>query len=413
MEELKNIWVYVEPFVFISEDQQNVLFYNTNTGDGLTFKKNNIIQKVVAHLLCPENMYSILIDMEDLKEDALFNMVTSLQKKGFGDIVEGDLRKPIILPPILNLQKGVERLKKNDMPVGENILSYLHEITIHVNGDCRQNCNGCQSRFKQFLFCTKNENILAMDQIDRLLSTIVSCAANINITGGNPFQYPYLNELLDALDKKYAIKTLLVHHLNLPKNADILHVFSSRQFRLRLLVCEPYQIDEMVDISERLRGVGINHQWLISIDSEPEYEKADLFYREMAENGIEVDIKPYYDGHNLAFFEEYIFPTCEDIIAGNHSRQDIFALQELNINHFGKLTVMPNGVVYANVNHEPLGTINDSIYDVLCREMEGRSAWRNTRYNMAICGQCIYKLICPSPSNYEIAIGRPNLCHVK
>lgn len=29
------------------------------------------------------------------------------------------------------------------------------------------------------------------------------------------------------------------------------------------------------------------------------------------------------------------------------------------------------------------------------------------------CNACIYQWLCPSPSNYELAIGKPNLCHVK
>lgn len=26
---------------------------------------------------------------------------------------------------------------------------------------------------------------------------------------------------------------------------------------------------------------------------------------------------------------------------------------------------------------------------------------------------CIYQWLCPSPSNYELVIGQPNLCHIK
>jgi pseudo-rSAM protein len=68
--------------------------------------------------------------------------------------------------------------------------------------------------------------------------------------------------------------------------------------------------------------------------------------------------------------------------------------------------------VYADVNQTPLGTIDDTVYSIVYKEFTDGKSWFKVR-NLTPCKDCIFQWLCPSPSNYEIAIGRPNLCHVK
>jgi len=74
---------------------------------------------------------------------------------------------------------------------------------------------------------------------------------------------------------------------------------------------------------------------------------------------------------------------------------------------------MPNGDAYANIHYTALGNIyTDNISEIIHNELEKGKSWFCIR-NQAPCNNCIYQWLCPSPSDYEIAIGRPNLCHVK
>jgi pseudo-rSAM protein len=74
---------------------------------------------------------------------------------------------------------------------------------------------------------------------------------------------------------------------------------------------------------------------------------------------------------------------------------------------------MPNGDTYANINYPSLGNIaTHSIHEMLYKEMNEGKSWFRIR-DQAPCNNCVYQWLCPSPSNYEMAIGRPNLCHVK
>lgn len=95
------------------------------------------------------------------------------------------------------------------------------------------------------------------------------------------------------------------------------------------------------------------------------------------------------------------------------SMKDFFAKKSFNIYDFGKITVMPNGDIYANVNYPLLGNIcTHTIYDIILKELEEGKSWLRIRDQIP-CNTCIYQWLCPSPSNYEILLGRPNLCHVK
>jgi pseudo-rSAM protein len=123
-------------------------------------------------------------------------------------------------------------------------------------------------------------------------------------------------------------------------------------------------------------------------------------------------LKPIYTGDNIDFFEENVFLSKEDILSGSNSIKDFFAHQAINIYDFGKINIMSNGDVYANLNHPPLGNIyTNSIYEIIQKEIDEGKSWLRIR-NQTPCNNCVYQWLCPSPSDYEIAIGRQNLCHI-
>ena len=115
--------------------------------------------------------------------------------------------------------------------------------------------------------------------------------------------------------------------------------------------------------------------------------------------------------NNLEFIKSLLFINENDFNELELEKREIFIRQKLNVFDFGKLTIMPDGYVYANVNKHLLGCINDSPIDLVYKEFLTGESWLYTR-NYKPCKNCIYQFLCPSPSNYEIAIGKPNLCHI-
>lgn len=413
MKNMDTLWFYLEPYTFISEDSEYFFFHNANLQRGISFHKNKGINQLVKELQNPEKLYSVRIKVEDLRDEHLYNFVKTIQTSECGDIIEGELPKPLIMPPILNLQRSVEKLKEHDVSISENILSYLHEVTIFINGECSLNCKGCQNEFKQHLCCTKFVDTLGLALLKSFLLAISYTNASITILGGNIFQYVELRELLNILKKTNSIHTLITNWRNIPENYEVLTLLSHESLRLKILLNNSYQIDSIVALAKKIKQNNIAQLWEVSITSISEYEKAEILGQQLANLNINVAIKPFYDGENIAFFEENVFIDQEYLDTSELDRQDIFALQELNTNDFGKITILPDGKVYANINKESIGDIKDSIGEMLCKELESGISWRRTRYKTEPCSQCRFKLICPSPSNYELAIGKPNMCHIK
>ena len=93
------------------------------------------------------------------------------------------------------------------------------------------------------------------------------------------------------------------------------------------------------------------------------------------------------------------------------TKREVYSNQKINNIDFGRITILPNGAIYANVNHPPIGDLRDKIHDVLYNELKFGRSWLQIR-DMEPCCHCVYQFLCPPPSNYELVIGRPNLCHV-
>lgn len=410
---METIWFYLEPYTFISEDKGCYMLYNSRDQKGISILKSESINILVRKLQNTENMYSVKLSKIDFEDENLYNFVQTVQKSGYGNMIDGKLEKPIIMPPILNLQRSIERLREQDISLSNNILSYLHEVAIYVNGDCPLNCKNCSNEFKQHYCCTKSKNLIDFDLLRDFLYSILYSKVSVTILGGNIFQYANLKEVLVILEKGNAVHTIVSHWKNIPIESEILAHLSNSHFKLKILISDPYNIASILSLARILKLKNINPYWEISITSLSEYEGAVNLVEQLNCLVDNVAIIPIYNGKNIRFFEEYIFMEEEEISTIQLNRRNIFALQVLNTNSFGKIFVSSNGKVYANMNEEAIGYIADPIKEILCKEFERGTSWRRTRYNIEPCAHCRFKIICPSPSNYEIVIGRSNLCHIK
>ena len=268
--------------------------------------------------------------------------------------------------------------------------------------------NSTLHEFKQFISCTKSQYTLDFEALKRFLFSISGSKASINLLGGDLFQYKRLNEILFILEGMDNSYTLILDWRNLP---DLNDIKKYESLQLKLLSHEPFESEEVMKAARRIAKSGIAYSWELYVSSEEEYEKAAIL-KEMLANFSDVSIRPFYNGENRSFFENFVYTDQEELDSIAWNRQNIFALQALNMNNFGKITILSDGKVYANVNEAPIGTIQDPIKDLLVKELESKNAWRKTRYDVEPCAHCRFKLICPSPSNYERVIGKNNLCHI-
>ncbi|WP_347149050.1 TIGR04150 pseudo-rSAM protein [Parabacteroides distasonis] len=123
-------------------------------------------------------------------------------------------------------------------------------------------------------------------------------------------------------------------------------------------------------------------------------------------------LRPLYTKDNISFLAKNTFLTEEDILSTKISMKDIFRKHIINKDNFGKLFILSNGDIYANILHKKLGNIKtDSIYQIVKKEIEIGESWLRIR-NQKPCCDCLYQYICPSPSDLDLMIGQLNLCTV-
>lgn len=59
---------------------------------------------------------------------------------------------------------------------------------------------------------------------------------------------------------------------------------------------------------------------------------------------------PFYKEKNLLFFNKNIFLTMTDILEAKPEISNIYARQSINSNYYGRLIIMSNGDIFANLN---------------------------------------------------------------
>lgn len=380
--ETTNYWFKIEPYVHISIVNSNVLLYNTFDGSFIESKDIEIV-KLLKETLLKENCGVVLLTAERYNLDNIRKFIMELRAKYMGDIIDIELSKskPVQIMPFTSLVNTQELFKKQNFPTGKKILEYLSEISIYVD---------------------YNTNIMDLNSFLKSLPNI----STVNIIG-NLKDVANYKELLLVLDQFPSLKKITCNY----SNVISLQPEFVNNFSYSILINYPIDISKWNYSRRLLLNQSIPFECIFEVTSMDNYSQINKFIEEF---GIEKhQLKPVYTGDNIDFFKKNVFLTKDDILSTPLSISDFFINQSMNIFDFGKIAIMSNGDIYANVNYPILGNIHThSIYEIISKELEEGRSWLRIR-NQAPCNTCLYQWFCPSPSNYEIAIGRPNLCHVK
>jgi len=375
-------WFTIEPYVFVGLTNQCVLLYNTLDGATIESDKTEIIE-LLQETLKVENCGVVLLENEKYKHKDINDFIRELRQKYMGDIIDVTLSKskPVQLLPYFNFQGKLELYKKQNFSPLKIVLESLSEICIHL--DTSTNIT------KLILFLQS-----------------IPGSPTFNIIGNMKEVMKY-RKLLHFLDQQSFPKNLLCSY----KDVVVLQPTINNNFSYRISVRFPIDVQELNNSMQLLFNQSLSIEYIFDVTSDEDCLEAEQlveYYK------IErYRLNPVYTGENLRFFEENVFLTKEDILATPMTIKDFFSRQAMNIYDFGKINVMPNGDAYANLNHPILGNIyKNNIYEIVNKEVDEGKSWFRIR-NQAPCNDCVYQWLCPPPSNYEIEIGRPNLCHVK
>lgn len=375
-------WFTIEPYIFVSITNQCVLLYNTLDGVTLESDKAEVI-KLIKETLQQENCGVVLLTNERYKQKDVSDFIRELRNNYMGDIIDVALSegKPVQLLPYYNFPNKQEIYKRQNFSPLQNGLENLSEINIHLG---------------------------ATTNITKLIPFLhsVTGTPTFNIIG-NIKEVSNYGELLTYFDQYTAPKNIVCSY----KDVIALQPAFENNFLYRISVYLPMEIQQWENARQILLNQTFPVEYVFDVTSDEEILQAEQIIEQYQIENYQ--LKPVYTGDNISFFEENVFLDKEDILSTPMTIKDFFARQAMNIYDFGKINIMPNGDAYANLNHPALGNIHtDNIHEIISKEVEEGKSWFYIR-NQEPCTDCVYQWLCPSPSNYEIAIGRPNLCHVK
>jgi pseudo-rSAM protein len=418
----KSYWFHIETYVHVSLKRNNLLLYNTYTGRTLEYdgEAHGKILRLIRRLQSPKNLWMVRLREEELRDPEISGFVEKVRQEFMGDLTDTALSegKPAQMVPIVTIQRRVERLKKEaHRSVGEGMMQYLTEVSIHVNSRCPQQCHLCCNAYRQFSHCTteksgpKSDNgELNIEKIRNLFSQLEACSlVNINILGGDVFGYSQLEALVENLDRHPAPRTVFTHYKNVSQREKQLALLNPEVTRVKVMIPFPIDWEHLKAAVDTLNRTGHTAFCMFIVKGEEELAAA-----EQAVESLQIEnpgIQPYYDGANLEFFRECVFSQREDILEAKPQLKDIYMNSEVNEIDFGRIIVYSNGGLYANANGERLGILGkNSLYDVLYKEMYHGKSWRRTRKRIEPCKSCTFELLCPPLTNYSRAIGRNDLC---
>lgn len=382
MKNVSDYWFTIEPYVFIDIKNKHALLYNTLDGVTIESTHSKVIE-ILREILKEENCGVALLTNEQYQQREVNSFICELREKYMGDVIDVSLSngKPVQVLPFYNYSSEQELYKKNNFSPYKNVLEKLFEISLHID---------------------------ATIDIAKLISFLATLPKNLtfNIVG-NLVEVPNYGELLSYLDQCSSPKNLLCSY----KNVISLQPIFENNFSYQISVSFPIDMEQWNHAMEILISQTLPIEFVFAVSSNNDIQQTEQLVEK-----YQIDkyrLQPHYTGKNIRFFENEVFLSKEDILSTPMTMKDFFAHQAINLYDFGKITILPNGDAYANLNHPSLGNIhNNNIHEILQKEVEEGKSWFRIR-NQTPCTDCVYQWICPSPSNYEIVLGRSNLCHIK
>lgn len=407
MDSAKKYWFYLYPHIYTAcVDEKKMLLYDTK--QGLSLETQNIFCiQFIKRIYSPENMGVIDYSPHNCSESVSLFVCQIVQKKmGCLTGVKKNIEKPIVFPPILNLQCDVDKLiKQGEDFIGDRIIRYLSELNLFLNGECKESCQFCEKYYKQVKCChnTQSNEYLSPSKVEKILSQAAqSGLKRVNLLGGDLSLYVYWEELCRVIllyNFEFHIWMNYRHLLNIDA------LFVAKDMNIDIIVNFPIN-EKALLMQIQKYGNRANVHFYFLVENEEDIDKAETFLPHI----VLGTLLPIYTGENFTFFKENVFVNKTDIFSEIISMRKIFCNQKLNANDFGVLNILPDGTAKANLNTGSLGNTEEhTLLEIIYKELIANEAWRKIR-NASPCKTCLFQFLCPPPSNYEKVIGRNNLC---
>lgn len=405
-------YIVLFPETFIWFNKTEGVFYNSKEKKIFRFRCNDLIYNYCTLLNDPVNLYAVVIDNAD-RQDLLFaSWIETIVKYKTGAIysMENEAEKPFGFPPILNLRNEIEesQIDRSKYYSSINIAECLNEMSFFLGGEVMPEDE--RNYYKQILYPFSQRSFLEWDKIRSFLeNSNITHLRQINIICTDLLKYPNFEDLIRLLVSYGISVSCYMQGRYTDTFIQVLEILKNTDFTLKLYFSE---IEDFIKIQNHIKDHDIQYNWIFIIRNEDDFL---LCERLISEHNLEQpEILPVLSNNNLDFFKDNIFISLDHIENTSLTKQNIFCNQVLNSNYWGHLFILPDGNVYGNLNKKPLGTVREDAMELIKREIyDTDSSWKCTREKVVPCKECIYRNLCPPPSNYEFYLNRFNLCKIK
>lgn len=385
-----------DTFIWICSDFG--LAYNSRNFKSYKFKITKRIIEVCMHLNEIDNLYTIVLDDDELNINEIKDFVDNLLLIESAYFKVYDNNYPISIKPTLKVQNDVKKIVDNCNY--SEMINTIRNINIHLAGAHLKDNERLYAY--QYEYPSDRDEYIDYNKLLRFIDNLPSTKEiNLNIIHGDT-NYPQLENLCKLLVNK---KDCVLFHFRLNDICRLWNEISPiiKDFKISI-TCEigPGLLECISFIQKNIP----NPQFVLLISSDIDVEQLhDRF------NDFDCKILPIFNGSNKLFFEKYVYLDKYECQQFKKDKRSIFLNEALNSNFFGTLNILQDGLINDNMNFPPIGTLDDEFPSIIFNLFDYERAWFYTRHRKP-CNDCIYKLLCPPPSNYELVLQRHNLCNM-
>ena len=382
----------LSPEVFLWESTEKCLVYNSKTRNGFIAELDSKLFELISKLQTPDSLYSVVLTESLLSSKDVTVFLSSILELKAGRIVNDNPDLTLSIKPILKIRDDASYFKwQYHQGVTGDIINNLHCIIINAGSHY-----GDDLLAKQTLFPIRNiDTPLDKYGISEFILKAKSSTflSEICIVGdyGGIFDEDFLNRISPISNL-----TFYLYYGYIKENPNILGVLS-RYGKITVVVRATNDIDHLFFNLSEFKD-HISHVNVLIEDESHNETLENLSSIIPTPNSF--SIIPVFNGNNLKFIHDILDFDIDELLLFGPNKHEIFINQTLNIFDFGKLFVLPSGLVYANLCNKPIGSISDRLSKLIMHELLNGNSWLRSRRE-GECGKCIFRYLCPSPSNYE------------
>ncbi|NOR45510.1 MAG: hypothetical protein GQ534_07980, partial [Candidatus Delongbacteria bacterium] len=335
-----------------------------------------------------DNNNCLNIECLNLSHEKLNEVILNLKQNYLGDIITSDVG---VIPycPTKKLKMGNKDLDFDPMSNLNRLILYLDEGILSYFVKNRKNKQLFLNDVVLLVNKFKNSKLSLIElyssftdnnDVEKIVAFISDFNTDIHIS---------LNTTLDNFEKAMTIKE---NNENLSMSFHVYHNHLKEKYFSN------------VNINNDIEFV-----FLIESDNQLSYALEVIEKYNVGNHRI----KPIYNNKNIDFFKNSVYLNPDDFAGSEIKRKEIYANQTLNRNFFGNLYVFSDGSVKtAMSDNQTIGRIDQDFLPILRSACKETSNWLLTRNKIKPCKNCCFNELCPPISNYEIQIGKYNLCNI-